>query len=64
MGADLVFSGRSFYYGAAAGGEAGAARAVELLKADLRRCLIQIGCPSWAELDRRWLWECSPRLVE
>ncbi len=56
MGADVVFSGRSFYYGAAAGGEAGAARAAELLKADLRRTLIQIGCPSWAELDRRWLW--------
>ena len=56
MGADFVFSGRSFYYGAAAGGEAGAARAVDLLKADLRRTLIQIGCPSWRDLDRRWLW--------
>ena len=32
------------------------ARAAELLAADLKRCLIQIGCPSWAELDRRWLW--------
>ena len=57
LGADFVFSGRSFYYGAAAGGAVGAARAVEILKADLRRCMVQIGCPSWAELGRRWLWE-------
>ena len=56
MGADFVFSGRSFYYGAAAGGAAGAARAVDLLKADLRRCMVQIGCPSWAELGPDWLW--------
>lgn len=57
MGADMVFSGRSFYYAAAAGGAAGAAKAVELIAADLRRTLVQLGCPSWAELDRRWLWE-------
>jgi L-lactate dehydrogenase (cytochrome) len=56
-GADFVFCGRSFYYGAAAGGAAGAARAAGLLGSDLRRCMVQIGCPSWAELDRRWLWE-------
>ncbi len=56
MGADFVFGGRAFYYGAAAGGAAGAARAVELLAADLRRTLIQIGCPSWSALDRGWLW--------
>lgn len=57
MGADFVFGGRAFYYGAAAGGEAGAARAVELLTADLQRTLIQLGCSAWAELDRRWLWQ-------
>lgn len=56
LGADFTFLGRAFYYGAAAGGEAGAARAADLLAADLRRTLIQIGCPSWAELDRSWLW--------
>ena len=57
LGADFVFSGRSFYYGAAAGGAAGARRAVEILTSDLRRCMVQIGCPSWSELDRRWLWD-------
>lgn len=57
MGADFIFSGRSFYYGAAAGGAPGAARAVELVSTDLRRTLVQLGCPSWTELDARWLWD-------
>ncbi|KIL97958.1 L-lactate dehydrogenase [Paramagnetospirillum magnetotacticum MS-1] len=55
-GADFVFCGRAFYYGAAAAGEAGAARAADLLAADLKRTLIQIGCPSWSVLDDGWLW--------
>ncbi|ARJ66351.1 alpha-hydroxy-acid oxidizing enzyme [Magnetospirillum sp. ME-1] len=55
-GADFVFCGRAFYYGAAAAGEAGAARAADLLAVDLRRTLIQIGCPSWMALDEGWLW--------
>ncbi|EME69248.1 L-lactate dehydrogenase [Paramagnetospirillum caucaseum] len=57
VGADFVFCGRAFYYGAAAAGEAGAARAADLLAADLRRTLIQIGCPSWMALDDGWLWK-------
>jgi isopentenyl diphosphate isomerase/L-lactate dehydrogenase-like FMN-dependent dehydrogenase len=61
MGADFVFSGRCFYYGAAAGGAAGASRAMDLLSADLKRCLVQLGCPSWAELDGRWLWDGGDR---
>jgi (S)-mandelate dehydrogenase len=56
LGADFVFCGRAFYYGAAAAGEAGAARAADLLAADLKRTLIQIGCPSWMVLDDGWLW--------
>jgi (S)-mandelate dehydrogenase len=57
MGADFVFCGRAFYYGAAAAGEAGVARAADLLAADVRRTLIQIGCPSWAALDGEWVWK-------
>lgn len=57
VGADFVFCGRAFYYGAAAAGEAGTARAADLLAADLRRTLIQIGCPSWRDLDEGWLWK-------
>lgn len=56
VGADFVFAGRAFYYGAAAGGEAGAVRAADLLAADVKRTLTQIGCPSWRELDGGWLW--------
>jgi len=61
VGADFVFCGRAFYYGAAAGGETGAARAADLLAADLRRTLVQIGCPSWAALDGSWLWPIHGR---
>ncbi len=57
MGADFVFCGRAFYYGAAAAGEAGVARAADLLAADVRRALIQIGCPAWAALDEGWVWK-------
>ncbi|MBI3446635.1 MAG: alpha-hydroxy-acid oxidizing protein [Magnetospirillum sp.] len=55
-GADFVFAGRAFYYGAAAGGEAGAARAADILAADVKRTLTQIGCPSWRDLDQGYLW--------
>lgn len=55
-GADFVFSGRSFYYGMAAGGAAGGARAVTLLAEDLKRVLVQIGCPSFRDLDEKFLW--------
>jgi isopentenyl diphosphate isomerase/L-lactate dehydrogenase-like FMN-dependent dehydrogenase len=57
LGANMVFSGRSFYYGTAAGGAAGAARAMTLLAEDLRRVMVQLGASGIAELDRRWLWE-------
>jgi (S)-mandelate dehydrogenase len=55
MGADFAFSARCFYYGAAAG-PSGGARALALLADDLRRTLVQIGCASFADLDRNWLW--------
>lgn len=56
LGADFVFCGRPLYYGAATAGEAGARRAADILAADIRRTLVQIGCPSWRELDETWLW--------
>lgn len=57
LGADFVLTARGFYYGLAAGGQAGAERAFALMAEDYRRTLKQIGCPSTAELDRRWIWE-------
>lgn len=55
LGADFVFTGRATLYGAAAGGEAGVARALELLRAETDRVMALIGCNTVAELDRRYL---------
>ncbi|HIJ61261.1 MAG TPA: alpha-hydroxy-acid oxidizing protein [Rhodospirillaceae bacterium] len=56
LGADVTFCGRAFYFGMAAGGRAGGERAMALLAEDLRRVMVQIGCPSFADLDGRWIW--------
>jgi L-lactate dehydrogenase (cytochrome) len=45
-GADMVFCGRAFIYGAAAGGKAGVEKAFEILSAELGDTLAQIGCGS------------------
>jgi isopentenyl diphosphate isomerase/L-lactate dehydrogenase-like FMN-dependent dehydrogenase len=44
VGADLTFSGRSFYYAVGAPGPEGGRRAIELLTDEYRRTLTQIGC--------------------
>lgn len=46
LGADFVFVGRATLYGASAGGEAGAARAIELLKGEIDRTMALLGCGS------------------
>ena len=43
--------GRAYAYGLGAGGEAGVARAIEILRTDLVRTLKLLGCPSVAALD-------------
>jgi isopentenyl diphosphate isomerase/L-lactate dehydrogenase-like FMN-dependent dehydrogenase len=53
LGADMVFLGRGPLYGLGAGGRAGVDRAMDIYKADVARTLLQIGCPSVAELRRR-----------
>ncbi len=55
LGADFVFAGRATLYGAAAGGEAGVAQALELLRTEIDRVMALIGCNTVAELDRRYL---------
>jgi (S)-mandelate dehydrogenase len=50
LGADFVFVGRATLYGVAAAGEAGAARAIEILADELDRFLAQTGCRSIGEL--------------
>lgn len=43
LGADFVFAGRPFLYGAAAMGQAGGDHVVDILKADLENNMIQLG---------------------
>jgi isopentenyl diphosphate isomerase/L-lactate dehydrogenase-like FMN-dependent dehydrogenase len=51
MGARAVLIGRAYAYGLGAAGEAGVARAIEILRADMERTLALLGCESVAELD-------------
>ena len=55
LGADMVFLGRATLFGIAAGGEAGASRALELLRGEVDRTLGQLGVNSVAELSRAHL---------
>jgi isopentenyl diphosphate isomerase/L-lactate dehydrogenase-like FMN-dependent dehydrogenase len=55
LGARAVLCGRAYAYGLAAAGEAGVARAIEILRADLDRTLRLLGCPSIASLDRSYV---------
>jgi L-lactate dehydrogenase (cytochrome) len=51
LGARAVLCGRAYAYGLAAAGEAGVARAIEILRTDLERTLRLLGCASIAALD-------------
>jgi isopentenyl diphosphate isomerase/L-lactate dehydrogenase-like FMN-dependent dehydrogenase len=52
LGADAVLVGRALCYGLAAGGEAGAGRALDLLAGEVRRTMGLAGCRSVAEITR------------
>jgi L-lactate dehydrogenase (cytochrome) len=55
MGAKAVLIGRAYGYGLAAGGQAGVARAIAILKADIERTLILLGCGCVTKLDRSYV---------
>ena len=55
LGARAVLVGRAYAYGLAAGGQAGVARALSILQADVARTLRLIGCSSAAALGREYL---------
>jgi isopentenyl diphosphate isomerase/L-lactate dehydrogenase-like FMN-dependent dehydrogenase len=64
LGARAVLCGRAYAYGLAAAGEAGVARAIEILRTDVERALRLLGCPSITALDRSYVnvpksWEWS-----
>jgi L-lactate dehydrogenase (cytochrome) len=55
LGARAVLIGRAYAYGLAAAGQAGVARALEILRADVDRTLRLLGCPSVTALDGSYL---------
>jgi isopentenyl diphosphate isomerase/L-lactate dehydrogenase-like FMN-dependent dehydrogenase len=55
MGARAILIGRGYAYGLAAAGEAGVARAIEILRGDVERTLRLLGCPSVTALDRSYV---------
>jgi L-lactate dehydrogenase (cytochrome) len=55
LGARAVLCGRAYAYGLSAAGEAGVTRAVEILKTDVERALILLGCDSVSALDRSYV---------
>ena len=55
LGASAVLVGRATLYGTAAGGEAGAARALAILREEIDRVMALLGCNSIAELGREYL---------
>src|SRR5207302_5403121 len=55
LGARAVLCGRAYAYGLAAAGEAGVARALEILKGDVARTLRLLGCSAIAELDSSYV---------
>lgn len=54
-GADAVLIGRAALYGTAAGGEAGAAHALALLRKEMDTTMAFLGCTRLSELDRSLL---------
>jgi isopentenyl diphosphate isomerase/L-lactate dehydrogenase-like FMN-dependent dehydrogenase len=55
LGADMVFVGRATLYGIVAGGEAGAAHAIEILRTEIHRVMALLGCPALSELSVDYL---------
>jgi L-lactate dehydrogenase (cytochrome)/(S)-mandelate dehydrogenase len=56
MGADLVMSGRPTLYGAAAAGEAGAYRALEVFQTEMDRIMAQLGLNRVDEIGPHIFW--------
>lgn len=57
LGADMAFVGRATLYGITAGGEAGAAHAIGILRTEVDRVMALLGCPTIGELNADYL-EC------
>lgn len=56
LGADFVWLGRATLYGVAAGGQAGAARAVAILRNEIDTTMAQMGVARMADVNADCLW--------
>src|SRR5471030_245374 len=55
LGARAVLVGRAYAYGVGAAGQPGVTRAIHILKNDVERTLLLLGCDSVAALDRSYI---------
>ncbi len=55
LGAKAVLIGRPYLYGLSAGGEQGVERILEVLKSEMTRTMILMGCPSVDQLNESWI---------
>jgi len=53
LGARACMSGRAYIYGLGAGGEAGVARAIEIMRNELEVSMALTGVTSVGDIDRR-----------
>ncbi len=56
LGAKLALAGRATLYGIGAGGQAGADKALAILKDELRRTMSYVGCAKTSEITEDALW--------
>jgi (S)-mandelate dehydrogenase len=56
LGANSIIFGRPTLYGVAVAGQAGAARALQLMRNEIDMVLKQIGCTSFEQLNASYLW--------
>ena len=59
LGADAVLAGRATLYGTAAGGEAGATKAINILKNEMKRTMAYIGKQRVADISLDDIWQGS-----
>ncbi len=57
LGAEFVFSGRSFVFGVGALGKAGGQHVLDMFATEVDITLAQIGCTTMAELNSDYLWD-------
>ncbi len=64
LGARSAIFGRPTLYAVAAGGQAGVARALQIMRNEIDMVMAQIGCRRFEDLDASYLWTGAPRPAE